>query len=230
MTGSMVPVTTLLHRGLSVGSAGRSVRSVGVSRVSVTETGTNQDHQSLGPTRTEVNKTIDDGADSDSCACALAASTYVAELIIIGTTLGAVRMQCKHTESAQRLIKIKQTLIWGVETYFGDCNTDSCNELAKRTYQWLKACQILDLQNRPELPQIIVDGVNIGNLDDVQTLQDRGLLDPLMQRRVCGNCLSTARRPYHRQCLDCGIGFKLIFPNGVPDVLPLPGETCMINE
>ncbi|KAF4712104.1 hypothetical protein FOZ63_028476, partial [Perkinsus olseni] len=65
----------------------------------------------------------------------------------------------------------------------------------------------------PSVPQIFIDGCNIGDANSLQDLDDRGLLAVLLRREVCPSCLAKRSRttlPYH--CRKCNIEMKEYMP------------------
>ena len=59
------------------------------------------------------------------------------------------------------------------------------------------------------LPQVIVDGVNIGDHQALQALEDDGFLDGILRQATCPNCLSDREGEY---CYTCKTLFQEMMP------------------
>eukprot|EP00914_Ancora_sagittata_P034469 GHVO01069617.1.p1 GENE.GHVO01069617.1~~GHVO01069617.1.p1 ORF type:complete len:259 (-),score=65.09 GHVO01069617.1:74-850(-) len=65
------------------------------------------------------------------------------------------------------------------------------------------------------IPQILIDGVPVGAMEDLQTLEDDNDLDYILSRESCPNCLHP-RPPHAPSCPTCHVRFiELIVPERI---------------
>jgi len=146
---------------------------------------------------------------------------YVAEVVVLVTSLGAKRTEFNAGKRARDLLEIK-----GVHHKIIDFNRDA--RQAGTGDSENKAITKLNedgklrsgANNDLILPQVFIDGQFVGNATDLQGLEDDGLLDNILKRQSCMCCNSSRRTPDMTQCPACWVHFEEI----------LPGEMTIVQK
>ncbi|CAK9117159.1 unnamed protein product [Durusdinium trenchii] len=138
---------------------------------------------------------------------------YVAEVVVLVTSLGAKRTEFNAGKRARDLLEIK-----GVHHKIIDFNRDArqagSGDSENKAIAKLNADGRLRSGNNNDLilPQVFIDGQFVGNGTDLQGLEDDGLLDNILKRQACMSCGSTRRKPDMTQCPACWAHFEEILP------------------
>ncbi|CAE7710267.1 LOC34620909, partial [Symbiodinium pilosum] len=140
---------------------------------------------------------------------------YVAEVVVLVTTLGAKRVEYNAGKRARDLLEIK-----GVHHKVIDFNRDArqagTGDAENKAIQKLMEDRRLQTGGNNDLilPQVFIDGNYVGNASDLQGLEDDDLLENILLRRVCVRCGSTRRTPDMTQCPmpACGASYQEILP------------------
>ncbi|KAF4739847.1 hypothetical protein FOZ62_003713 [Perkinsus olseni] len=152
---------------------------------------------------------------------------YTAEVIVLITTLGVNRREYLDSKRIRDHLKV-----FGAHHKVIDMNRDSAVDFiflgqrresatVERTDRHVEVVRNLHRSRRihlaadgsPSVPQVFIDGCNIGDANSLQDLDDRGLLAVLLRREVCPSCLAKRSRttlPYH--CRKCNIEMKEYMP------------------
>ncbi|SIO73298.1 conserved Plasmodium protein, unknown function [Babesia microti strain RI] len=137
----------------------------------------------------------------------------LAEIILVGTSLGSVRKQYFDSKRLANLLDCKAVIY-----YLIDANLDSSvakglkdSELIK---EWKKEGVFKLYPNSTNeiiLPQLIVDGIGIGDYEMVQDFEDDGDLEYIMTRLMCPACFKdkTAEQVF---CNNCGVTLTNLIP------------------
>eukprot|EP00922_Rhytidocystis_sp_ex-Travisia-forbesii_P026360 GHVS01038602.1.p1 GENE.GHVS01038602.1~~GHVS01038602.1.p1 ORF type:complete len:872 (-),score=263.50 GHVS01038602.1:109-2469(-) len=139
----------------------------------------------------------------------------VAEVVVVVTSLGVVRRQYCASQRAMHFLDCK-----GIEYFIIDINQDIGRDLPdlRLFSSWKRRGLLLPAgpaagrtDDAPQalIPQVVVDGVAVGDAVAVQDLEDDGDMDWILHRRACGRCLRD-RRPESRRCRHCGVRFRSI--------------------
>ena len=114
---------------------------------------------------------------------------WTAEVVILVTTLGTKRTEYNAGKRARDLLEIKRVHYKAV-----DFNRDARQSVVEMQNEAIRRLTEEDskyrkLQTDEEddllLPQLFLDGIFVGDGDDVQGLEDDGLLDDLLIRAKC---------------------------------------------
>jgi len=138
---------------------------------------------------------------------------YVAEVVVLVTTLGAKRVEYNAGKRARDLLEIK-----GVHHKVIDFNRDArqagTGDSENKAIQKLMEDRRLQTGSNNDLilPQVFIDGIYVGGAADLQGLEDDGLLNNILLRRSCVKCGSDKRKPDMTQCPSCWAEFKEILP------------------
>ncbi|CAE7564358.1 unnamed protein product [Symbiodinium natans] len=140
---------------------------------------------------------------------------YVAEVVVLVTTLGAKRVEYNAGKRARDLLEIK-----GVHHKVIDFNRDArqagTGDAENKAIQKLMEDRRLQTGGNNDLilPQVFIDGNYVGNASDLQGLEDDGLLENILLRRACMRCGWTRRTPDMTQCAApaCGASYQEILP------------------
>ncbi|CAD7962129.1 unnamed protein product [Amoebophrya sp. A25] len=143
---------------------------------------------------------------------------YTAEVVVLITTLGTKRTEFNAGQRARDLLEIKRAHHKIIDfnrdaraqttAVQGKAIAQLSNEGSK--YRRLHTDEDDDLI----LPQIFVDGLYIGDADELQGLEDDGLLDDLLRRKKCpsrkgkGGYCGEERSESDKSCTKCGESFK----------------------
>lgn len=138
---------------------------------------------------------------------------YIAEVVVLVTTLGAKRTEFNAGKRVRDLLEIK-----GVHHKIIDFNRDArqagSGEAENKAIQKLMVEGKLQTSDNKDLvlPQIFIDGQYVGNAAECQGLEDDRLLDNILLRRACMKCNSQKRTPEQLQCPHCHEKFDEILP------------------
>lgn len=137
---------------------------------------------------------------------------YIAEVVILLTSLGAKRTEYNAGKRARDLLEIKC-----VHTKVIDFNRDARNahtaDAENQAIQKLMAENKLQTGDNGDLvlPQIFVDGNQLGDADDLQALEDDGFLEKILRRKMCVACYACSE-PGSRQCASCWTKLEELLP------------------
>jgi len=138
-------------------------------------------------------------------------TNVTAEVIVIMTSLGSVRRMHFGSKRAQHILNCK-----GVVYYVIDINRD-VSEGAKlcdqELYESWKREGILLMSDESvyQIPQILIDGVPIGDETMLQDLEEDGDLDWIIARAACPACLNE-KDPTDFQCPSCETVLRTLVP------------------
>jgi len=138
---------------------------------------------------------------------------YIAEVVVLVTTLGAKRTEFNAGKRVRDLFEIK-----GVHHKIVDFNRDArqagSGEAENKAIQKLMVEGKLQTSDNKDLvlPQIFIDGQYVGNAAECQGLEDDRLLDNILLRRACMKCSNQKRTPEQLQCPNCHEKFDEILP------------------
>ncbi|CAE7940428.1 LOC34620909 [Symbiodinium necroappetens] len=138
---------------------------------------------------------------------------YVAEVVVLVTTLGAKRVEYNAGKRARDLLEIK-----GVHHKVIDFNRDArqagTGDAENKAIQKLMEDRRLQTGGNNDLllPQVFIDGNYVGNASDLQGLEDDGLLENILLRKACMQCGYSRRDPGMTQCPACGASYQEILP------------------
>ena len=142
---------------------------------------------------------------------------FTAEVVLLVTSLGVKRREYNASSRARDLLEI-------VRCHFKliDFNLDTSMEgshpsqLGNRVNQGdLEIIRELYATGRIRqdpsdgviiLPQVLIDGVNIGDGVDLQALEDASNLEPILRREMCPSCLKS--RKENSRCRLCKVQYS----------------------
>lgn len=138
---------------------------------------------------------------------------YVAEVVVLLTTLGAKRTEFNSGKRARDLLEIKR-VHHKVIDFNRDARQAGSGEVENKAITKLMENRKLQQGDNQDLvlPQIFVDGQYLGDANDLQGLEDDGLLDEILLRRRCLRCNDKRRTPESAQCPSCWEVFEEILP------------------
>ncbi|PHJ23807.1 hypothetical protein CSUI_002338 [Cystoisospora suis] len=151
----------------------------------------------------------------------------VAEIVLVTTSLGSIKKQFFSSLRMRNFLDCK-----GVVYIIIDSNRDTSSaknlkdvELFKewKANGMLKAVET-DENRDPEviIPQLLVDGVVVGDETTLQDLEEDGDLDWIFSRAACPACLHE-KSPSAISCESCGATFRSLIP---PDYIT---EGCVLQ-
>ena len=168
---------------------------------------------------------------------------YAAEVVVLVTTLGVKRHEYNQSNKARDLLEICKCHFKVIDFNL-DSNVDlaiSSGEAGNVVYATstsrvnqgdLDVIRKLYAQKKlmqdPQdglivLPQILIDGVNIGDCADLQALIDEDLLENMLLRHICPKCLRERKDKDtgHTVCRWCDEVFQQLMPDRqtIQDVL-----------
>ncbi|KEP62124.1 UNVERIFIED_CONTAM: hypothetical protein HHA_265510 [Hammondia hammondi] len=141
----------------------------------------------------------------------------VAEIILVTTSLGSIRRQFFSSQRLKNFLDCK-----GVVYVIIDSNRDTSSaknlkdvELFKdwKANRILKATEETEFSSEPEviIPQVLVDGVFVGDETVVQDFEEDGDLDWIFSRAACPACLHE-KPPDAPSCPSCGVTYRSLIP------------------
>ncbi|SOV78631.1 conserved Plasmodium protein, unknown function [Plasmodium reichenowi] len=111
-----------------------------------------------------------------------------AEIVLITTSLGGIKSSFFSSLRAHQLLNCKKYIYFSI-----DANRDTSSAKNLKDIElfnkWKKGMILLSNENGIVLPQILIDGVPLGNDVTLQNLEDEGILDYIIARLKCPNCL-----------------------------------------
>ncbi|SBT74837.1 conserved Plasmodium protein, unknown function [Plasmodium malariae] len=111
-----------------------------------------------------------------------------AEIVLITTSLGGIKSSFFSSLRAQNLLNCKKLMYFVIDSN-RDTSTAKNLKDGELFNKWKEDELLLSNEAGVILPQILVDGVSIGNDIALQNLEDEGNLDFLITRLKCPNCL-----------------------------------------
>ncbi|CRG93515.1 conserved Plasmodium protein, unknown function [Plasmodium gallinaceum] len=111
-----------------------------------------------------------------------------AEIVLITTSLGGIKASFFSSLRAQNLLNCKKYVYFVIDTNRDTSTAKNLKDTELFT-KWKKDQLLLTNENGVILPQILIDGISIGNDVDLQNLEDEGNLDFIVARLKCPNCL-----------------------------------------
>eukprot|EP00406_Dinophysis_acuminata_P031603 CAMPEP_0179360496 /NCGR_PEP_ID=MMETSP0797-20121207/80012_1 /TAXON_ID=47934 /ORGANISM="Dinophysis acuminata, Strain DAEP01" /LENGTH=183 /DNA_ID=CAMNT_0021075863 /DNA_START=89 /DNA_END=636 /DNA_ORIENTATION=+ len=138
---------------------------------------------------------------------------YSAEVVVLLTTLGAKRTEFNAGKRVRDLLEIKR-----VHHKIVDFNKDArgagTGEAENQAIQKLMHQGKLQAGDNDDLilPQIFIDGQYLGDANELQGLEDDGMLDSILLRRACMKCSDQRRQPDSSQCMSCWEKFEEVLP------------------
>lgn len=113
---------------------------------------------------------------------------YVAEVLVLRSSLGAKRRELNAGRAVLGLLEVKR-----VHCKVIDLNTDAragFEDGENEALQKLKDLGRLNKEGEGDLalPLVFIDGWRVGNNYDLQNLEDNGVLGRILRRELCVNC------------------------------------------
>ena len=139
---------------------------------------------------------------------------YTAEVVLLITSLGVKRREYNTSKQVMDLLETIRCHFKVIDfnidtgTDMGSAGSKPDLEVVRRLYQSHRVKQD-KTDGMISLPQVIVDGVNIGDHMALQALEDDGFLDGILRQAVCPNCLSDRDGEY---CYTCKTLFQDMMP------------------
>lgn len=141
----------------------------------------------------------------------------VAEIILVTTSLGSIRRQFFSSQRLKNFLDCK-----GVVYIIIDSNRDTSSaknlkdiELFKewKANRILKVTEETEFNPEPEIiiPQVLVDGVFVGDETVLQDFEEDGDLDWIFSRAACPACLHE-KPPDAPSCPSCGVTYRALIP------------------
>ncbi|PFH38067.1 hypothetical protein BESB_004080 [Besnoitia besnoiti] len=132
-----------------------------------------------------------------------------AEVILVVSSLSVRRRTMFNCERLANLLSCK-----GIVYYLVDANNDGAGHEAPNARLLRRWKRQRILRSAPHthhrgilIPQVVVDGQSIGTYNEVQQMEDDGVLDPVFARGRCPTCLQM-RALEDRQCGWCHTQFR----------------------
>jgi hypothetical protein len=141
---------------------------------------------------------------------------YTAEVVLLVTSLGVRRHEFNTSKEVTDLLEIVRAH-YKVIDFNMDTGGDLMNtsgpakpelEVVRRLYQTHRVRQDT-ADGLICLPQVIIDGVNIGDHTSLQALEDDELLHGILMRTVCAQCHAPRTGEY---CYKCKTLFQEMMP------------------
>jgi len=137
---------------------------------------------------------------------------FTAEVVLLVTTLGVKRREYNASCRARDLLEISRchfklidfNLDTSSEQYLPSQLGNRVNQADLEIIRLLYASQRIrqDLSDGVIiLPQVIIDGVNIGDGVDLQALEDEDHLGKILSREICPKCLKERGKNACKWCL-----------------------------
>ena len=139
---------------------------------------------------------------------------YTAEVVLLVTSLGVKRKEFNTSRCAMDLLETLRVHFKVIDfnidtgTDVGSAGSKPDLEVVRRLYQSHRVKQD-KADGMISLPQVIIDGVNIGDHAALQALEDDGVLDGIFKQTICANCLTDRTGEY---CYACKTLFQEMMP------------------
>lgn len=140
---------------------------------------------------------------------------YIAEVVVLLTSLQAKRSEYNNGRRACDILEVKH-----VHRKVLDLNSDvtAGNETSELVEGCVRRLRERDQVQKSKdddadlcLPQIFIDGIFAGRADELQGLEDDGLLGRILRRELCVKCFAP-RSSDQFACADCGSTFEEVLP------------------
>lgn len=154
---------------------------------------------------------------------------YVAETVVLLTSLGAKRSECNEGRRICDLFETKRAhrkiLDLNKDATAGGASDDCVEEGVRRLLERDQVQKRDDDDSDLCLPQVFIDGIYVGDYYDLQGLEDDGILGRILRREICVKCY----RPRNKEsptCDECGVSFEEVLPGKmlVEDTLAMEVE------
>jgi len=140
---------------------------------------------------------------------------YVAECIVLLTSLGAKRAERCAGKSVCDLLEIKhvhrKVLDLNKDVAFGQGSEDMVEGGVRRLLEREQVKKSDDDEADLCLPQVFIDGVFAGDHTELQGLEDDGLLGRILRREICVKCYHD-RPKDAKLCGHCCVTFEEVLP------------------
>ena len=139
-------------------------------------------------------------------------SDYKAEVVVLITSLGVKRKEYNASRQAMEMLEIFRShfkiIDFNIDTGGDEFGAGSKPDLdtVRRLYQSHRVKQDSE-DGMISLPQILIDGVNIGDHISLQALMDDSLLEGILKQDVCANCFEDRSGEY---CYKCKTLFQTV--------------------
>ena len=139
---------------------------------------------------------------------------YRAEVVLLITSLGVKRREFNTSRQAMDLLEIVRShykvIDFNIDTGGDEFGAGSKPDLdtVRKLYQSHRVKQN-DGDGMISLPQVLIDGVNIGDHLALQALEDDGLLDGILKQEICPHCTADRSGEY---CYQCKTLFQEVMP------------------
>mmetsp|Transcript_1644 Transcript_1644/g.5067 ORF Transcript_1644/g.5067 Transcript_1644/m.5067 type:complete len:452 (-) Transcript_1644:103-1458(-) len=139
---------------------------------------------------------------------------YIAEVVVLLTSLGAKRSELNAGRLACDILEVKRA-----HRKVIDLNMDARAGLENGEDQAIERLEARNEAVRNEagelpLPQIFVDGSYVGSTETLQALEDDGLLGRILRRQLCLRC-HQRKASDSMTCPSCGAMFEEVLPNNM---------------
>lgn len=147
---------------------------------------------------------------------------YTAEVVVLVTSLGVKRREFNASSRVRDMLEIIRAHHKVIDFNL-DTNIDSPAKIAnpsnrvnqadleivRRLY---KANKIRQDKNEGviTLPQVLIDGINIGDGIELQSLHDQDLLEGILKRSICPKCLRARSNEF--KCKLCDASYEELMP------------------
>lgn len=142
------------------------------------------------------------------------APEYKAEVVLLITSLGVKRREFNTSRQVIDLLEIMRAhykvIDFNIDTGGDEFGAGSKPDLdtVRKLYQSHRIKQSAN-DGMISLPQVIIDGVNIGDHLSLQALTDDGLLPGILKQELCAHCLTERSGEY---CYACKTLFQQVMP------------------
>jgi hypothetical protein len=132
---------------------------------------------------------------------------------VLITSLGVKRKEFNASRHAMELLEIFRShfkvIDFNIDTggdEFGTGGSKPDLDTVRRLYQSHRVKQDSE-DGMISLPQILIDGVNIGDHVSLQALMDDGILQPILKQNICPHCFEDRSGEY---CYKCKTLFQTV--------------------
>ena len=139
---------------------------------------------------------------------------YTAEVVLLITSLGVKRREFNTSRQVMDMLEIVRchykVIDFNIDTGGHEFGGGSKPDLdtVRKLYQSHRVKQNAE-DGMISLPQVLIDGVNIGDHVDLQALEDDGLLDGILKQEICPHCAADRTGEY---CYKCKTLFQQVMP------------------